>query len=227
MIALGRGVGLELPWWSPWNEPNHPYFISPQRARCDARARALSPATYVGLARAMRGALDGDRHPHGLLLGELAGFTAARPTALSVGEFVSALPRDVLCSAGAWSVHYGLARSASRAGATVTALERALARRGGCAARGRIWVTEAGAPTGVGDRYALDSCRELADVLRRWNADPRVDVVLQYTFRQDPLFPLGLADAGLTRLYPSYAVWRAWGGRGSGDPAPDTTHACA
>ncbi len=32
----GRGAqqGAELRYWSPWNEPNHPYFISPQRLVC-------------------------------------------------------------------------------------------------------------------------------------------------------------------------------------------------
>ncbi|HEU0316751.1 MAG TPA: hypothetical protein VFR49_05445, partial [Solirubrobacteraceae bacterium] len=93
-----------------------------------------------------------------------------------------------------------------------------------------IWVTEAGAPTpraavaGAGDPAA--SCRELAAALAHWSADSRVAAVLQYTFREDPLFPIGLADAGLTHLYPAYAVWRAWGARAAGDPVPDTRRAC-
>ena len=42
VLALAREVGAELRYWSPWNEPNHPYFISPQRQECD-RDRALRP----------------------------------------------------------------------------------------------------------------------------------------------------------------------------------------
>ena len=52
VLALARDVGAELRYWSPWNEPNHPYFISPQRQECD-RDRA------VGRGRALRG--DGAR----------------------------------------------------------------------------------------------------------------------------------------------------------------------
>jgi hypothetical protein len=230
LLALGRASGLELPWWSPWNEPNHPYFISPQRARCDARAPALSPALYAGLTRAMRAELAADPRPHRLVLGDLAGFTRPSPVAVGVAEFLAALPADVVCSAGAWAVHYGLARVARRAQATVTQLERALARRR-CTAAVPVWVTEAGAPTpppgtpGAADD-AIASCRELAAALAHWNADPRVDAVFQYTFRQDPLFALGLADTGLTRTFPAYAVWHAWGARAPDGPPPAGGGSC-
>ena len=42
-------------------------------------------------------------------------------------------------------------------------------------------------------------CQALNVSLRRWNDDPRVDAVFQYTFRDDPVFPVGLADAKLTQ----------------------------
>ena len=29
VLAEAREQGAELKYWSPWNEPNHPYFISP------------------------------------------------------------------------------------------------------------------------------------------------------------------------------------------------------
>lgn len=221
VLALARRVGLELPWWSPWNEPNHPDFISPQRGRCDPRAPALSPGFYTRLARSMQTALAADGHPHRLLLGDLAGFVAPTPVAVSGGEFVRAVPKDLVCAAGAWAVHYGLAPT-SRAEATVRALERALARRSCPNGTPPIWVTEAGAPT-----TSPTSCRDLAGLLAHWTADARVDAVFQYTFRQDPLFPIGLVDAGLTRTYPAYGVWRAWGARAPDDPAPDTSRACA
>ncbi len=224
ILALARGVGLELPWWGPWNEPNHPLFISPQRAVCRTHAPALSPAVYTRLARAMAAALAADGRPHRLVLGDLAGFVASSPLAVSIGEFVAALPGDVVCAGGAWAVHYGLAGRARRAEATVTALERALAARG-CAAP--IWVTEAGAPT-AGAEAPAAACRELALALAHWNADPRVDAVFQYTFREDPLFRLGLADTALNRVEPAYAVWRAWGARGpNSPPPPDAARACA
>ncbi|HEU0317505.1 MAG TPA: hypothetical protein VFR49_09265, partial [Solirubrobacteraceae bacterium] len=115
LIRLARGVGLELPWWSPWNEPNHPSFISLQRVRCQTGAPAVSPGLYAELTRAMRAELAADRRPHRLVLGDLAGFVSSSPIRLSVSEFVADLPADVVCSGGAWAVHYGLARLASRA----------------------------------------------------------------------------------------------------------------
>ncbi len=223
IVALGRSVGLELPWWSPWNEPNHPTFISPQRARCDPHARATSPVIYTTLARAMDAELVADREPHRLVLGDLAGFVAPSPVVTSVGEFVADLPHDLVCGAGAWAVHYGLAGAhARRAEATVSALERALARTGCAGGAPHVWVTEAGAPT-TGGRPA---CRQLGVALAHWNADPQVDAVFQYTFRQDPLFALGLADTALTRLEPAYGVWRAWAQRAPAAPAPDVRGAC-
>ena len=45
VLALADEVGAELRYFSPWNEPNHPYFLSPQRDACDAgaRSRAIAP----------------------------------------------------------------------------------------------------------------------------------------------------------------------------------------
>ena len=34
-LAVSEGVNIR--WWSPWNEPNGPFFISPQRSRCSSR----------------------------------------------------------------------------------------------------------------------------------------------------------------------------------------------
>ena len=36
--TLGRAEGAELRYLTPWNEPNHPYFLAPQRKACDALA---------------------------------------------------------------------------------------------------------------------------------------------------------------------------------------------
>ena len=71
-------------------------------------------------------------------------------------------------------------------------------------------------------------CRALHAAFRRWRADPRVDAAFQYTFRDDPVFPVGLADAALGRAWPTYDLWRAWGGeRGPDGPAPALPAGCA
>ena len=235
ILALGRQTGVALPWFSPWNEPNHPYFVSPQRARCSTASPALSPGVYTQLARAMAAQLAAAGGGSRMLLGELAGFTTSGPRNTSIGEFISDLPADVVCLGTVWSVHaYGRRGAAALAAGPVGALEGALDRRGACGARARIWVTETGAgaphagdprPPGAADEAA--GCRALAVQLARWYGDARVGAVFQYTFREDNLFPVGLADAGLTRLYPAYYLWRAWVQDGSRTGAPPLPAQCA
>ena len=236
ILALGRSVGLALPWWSPWNEPNHPAFISPQRRTCDGRSPALSPAVYTELARAMAAQLRADAPKDAMVIGELAGIDAPSPRAASVAEFVADLPADVICLGAVWSVHaYPRRGPANFAAGPVGELEGALDARGACGRRARIWVTETGAgaphagrarPPGVADERA--GCRAMATALLRWYRDPRVDAAFQYSFREDNLFPVGLADATLTRLYPAYSLWLAWGGtRPAADPPPPLPAQCS
>ena len=235
ILALGRQVGVALPYLSPWNEPNHPYFVSPQRARCSSRSPALSPGVYAQLARAMASELAADGGGQRMILGELAGYTTSGPHDTSIGEFVADLPSDVVCLGTVWSVHaYARRGAAARAGGPVGALEDALDRRGPCGRRARIWITETGAgashagdPRPRGEADATAGCLGLALSLARWYADPRVDAVFQYTFREDDLFPVGLADARLTRLYPAYYLWLAWAQDGSRAVAPPLPPQCA
>jgi hypothetical protein len=184
----------------------------------------------------MADVLQSDPDPHTMLLGELAGFTASSDHATSISEFVSDLPAGVLCLGPIWTVHaYARRGAGALAGGPVAQLEDALNARGGCAANARIWVTETGAgaphagrprPPGAADARA--GCRSLAEQLLRWYHDPRVDAVLQYTFREDTLFPVGLADARLTHLYPAYYLWLAWGGtRPASAPPPSLPPQCA
>ena len=235
ILALGRSEGVALRWWSPWNEPNHPFFISPQRAACSAAAPAVSPPVYAELARAMAAQLRADGGEHHMVMGELAGFTAAEPRAASISEFVADLPADVLCLGSVWSVHaYARQGPAAADAGPVGELEAALDRRSGCAATARIWVTETGAgaphagqprPPGAADERA--GCRALDVALLRWYRDPRVDAAFQYTFREDNLYPVGLADPGLSRLYPAYWLLRAWGGtRPASAPPPPLPAQC-
>jgi hypothetical protein len=233
LLALAEAEGVELRAWSPWNEPNQQFFISPQRRACDAGAPSLAPGVYTRIARALRAELDAAGERPQVVLGELAGVDGPTPRATGIGEFVRALPRDVACAADAWSQHAYAERTAVEAGreGPVGQLRRALARRP-CTRGKPIWVTE----TGVGGaRVGADrddspgalrtACRTLARQLRRWWADEDVDVAIQYTFREDSVFRVGLADAGLTRLYPTYEVWRRWAGRDA-SAAPVPTSAC-
>jgi hypothetical protein len=232
LLRLARGEGVSIDWWAPWNEPNHPLFMSPQRASCAAGSPPVAPALYGELVRAMDAELraqGGGRH---LLLGELNGFESGSPDRTSTSEFVAALPSDVICSSDVWSIHAYASRGSFAHADPVSSLEQALNARGGCARDARIWVTETGAgashPGSPRTALAADEqagCRAMAAQLIRWSRDPRVGAVFQYTFREDPAYPVGLIGADLDHLYPTYRLWAEWSRlRGPGElpPAPAT-----
>jgi hypothetical protein len=227
MLALGRREGVELRWWSPWNEPNDPRFLAPQRATCGVRGRALAPSAYAQLARAMAAELRASPGRHELLLGELGGYASGSTHRLSIGEFVAALPGDVICLSKTWAVHAYAVRGLRQAPPNpVAVLEAALEARGGCARSASIWVTEVGAgavepgrPRSGSAQEEGEDCLQEAEEVLAWYRDERVRAVFQYTFRDDPDFPVGLVNASLTRVYPVYRMWRAIASA-PGDPPP-------
>jgi hypothetical protein len=228
---LAKREGVSIGWWSPWNEPNGPFFISPQRAQCSGRSKALAPAVYAKLAGAMRQELQPGQQ---MVVGELAGLENARKYGSSIKEFYEGLPDDVVCKAGVFAQHaYAQRGDAADDPGAVGALERVLDQRP-CARNKPIWVTE----TGVGGPHVGDErspsakatradCEALNVAMRRWDDDPQVDAAFQYTFRDDPVFPVGLADAKLTKTWPAYDLFAAWGGERKPDgPAPALPQAC-
>jgi hypothetical protein len=238
LIALGAREGVALDWWSAWNEPNDPAFLAPQRSSCGPGAASASPnvaaRAYAQLARAMAGELaaaGGARH---LLLGELNAYEGDASDWTTLARFVAALPGDVLCLSRYWAIHAYAARAPYAPHADpVKALEAALDARGGCARAAHILVTEAGAgaphpgsprPPGAADQTA--GCMALARQLAAWSADPRLEAVLQYSFREDQAFPVGLVGAELARVYPAYSLWLAWSRAGAADGARAAGRAC-
>jgi hypothetical protein len=228
LVSLGAREGVALPWWAPWNEPNDPVFVSPQRSTCSPAAPALAPAVYAQLAQAMADELAANGGVHHLLLGELNAFQSDSAHRTSVASFVAALPESVICLSATWSIHSYAARDKAEPELEPTAvLEHALDVRGTCGRRARIWVTEAGAgaphpgrarPPGTRDELA--GCLTLAAQLQRWVADPRVEAVLQYSFREDPAFPVGLTSADLSHVYPAYRLWLQYTRASVGGQAP-------
>jgi hypothetical protein len=213
VLAEARADRVEVSALSPWNEPNHPSFISPQRARCSAHARLLSPKPYTALARAARDELK--RTQTKLVLGELAGYDQPSTYAGGIAEFVRALPDDLACAAPIWSQHdyTDLDEDPSAAG-PVGQMEHALDARP-CTRGKPLWVTEAGVgadhagkPRSSDPAQPTEGCSDQAAALRRWSRDQRVKNVFQYEFREAPDYPVGLTDPGLTRLYPTYDLYR-------------------
>jgi hypothetical protein len=246
VLQVARQEGADLRYWSAWNEPNQPAFLSPQRESCDVNARPLAPGEYAALVRELRVALDEAPGDQQLVLGETAAYDTPRPTATSTVEFADGLPKDVVCASNIWAQHAyvgtegigpvaDLAGDPGKAGsaALLSAVEHALDRRG-CAERKRIWITE----TGVGgpkpggprptDPAALrGQCQALNAALQAWYRAPRVDAAFQYTFREDNTYPVGLVNTGLTRTYPTYDLLRAWGERPfPGDRPPPLPAQC-
>jgi hypothetical protein len=235
LAQLAASVGVTLRWWSPWNEPNGTFFVSPQRAACDRASPPVSPAVYTRLARAMREELQAMPGEQRLVIAELAGLPGPRLRGSGIDEFYASLPDDVVCSASVYAQHaYAERDRPESARRPVDQLEAALDKRP-CARDKPIWVTETGVggPDVGGDRTGglaslRRDCRALDAALRRWDVDARVQAAFQYTFRDDPSFPVGLADARLTRTWPAYDEWLAWGGdRPPAAPAPDLPAACA
>ncbi len=231
LLALGRQEGVELEWWSPWNEPNNPDFLSPQRSSCSVDAPSSAPAVYAQLAQAMAAELTADGGTYHLLLGELAAYATDSVHRTSVAGFVAALPSRVLCLGEVWAIHvYATWDNARPEAEPVEMLTRALDARGSCAAKAQIWVTETGAgaphPGGARPPGQLGEgagCRALGAQLQHWSEDPRVGAIFQYSFREDPAFPVGLLSADLRHTYPAYHLWLAYAqarARGAPPPAP-------
>jgi hypothetical protein len=218
LLALGSREGVQLSWWSPWNEPNNPQFLSPQRASCSTGSRTLAPAVYAELAQAMDDELDADGAAHHLLLGELAAYPTDSVHRASVASFVAALPASVVCLSDVWSIHaYASFRGHTPAPGPVAALEQAIDARGGCGRAASVWVTEtgAGAPhpgqRRGGDRgEQQEGCLALARQVIDWSRDARVGAIFQYTFREDPAFPVGLLSADLSHVYPAYDLFASY-----------------
>jgi len=208
---LGDEVGVDIPHWAPWNEPNHPGFLNPQRAACDVASRPLAPELYGRLVRAAALEIRSDEH---LVDGELAGLDAPRPYGASAGEFIRALPPDVACEGSAFAQHLyvgergrgGLppvvvdpAEAASEATALVDQVDAALMSHD---CHKPVWITE----TGTFDHR----CESIAAALSAWSEDPRVDAAFQYTFRESRAFPVGLVSSSLRTTYRSYTAWHAF-----------------
>lgn len=238
-----RAAGIDGADWTPWNEPNAPYFLDPQRASCTPTGEPRSPARFSRLVVAMDAELDRLRgrapadaaaRRDRLVLGELAAWGAPSRRAVPADEFLRALPDGVLCRADVLSVHgYLEARPRSGKGEPIAAGLRELDRRP-CLDGKPAWITETavGAPRSGGRRDVAGEilraeCRLMDRQLDRWFHDPRVTAAFQYSVREDPYFPTGLLDEGLERSFPVARVWAAWGGdRDPAAPPPPPPAAC-
>jgi hypothetical protein len=219
---VAKEVGATIRYWSPWNEPNHPFFISPQRNKCSAKAKSASIEPYEALATAMRDTLTEDEE---LVLGELAGLLQQKPGYTSVGEFIRGLDKELVCASKIWTQH-GYVGGPD----PMDEVAEALATHK-CETEHALWVTETGvgAPRRGENRAASPSrlrraCRLISKRLEDWFENPRIDAAVQYTVREDDRFPTGLVTTDLTKEYPAFDAWSAWAGdrQPTGEPPKST-----
>lgn len=217
--ALGEQTGAELDFWSPWNEPNQVFFISPQRAQCDTSSPLVSPAVYTRMFRAAKKELDSLGGDQKLVLGELAGSPEKGDRAGTPTEFLDGLPKDVICDSDVIAQHeYAGSENDAIAEATAAVDKR------GCGKQLPVWITE----TGVGNKRAgkerdrstaalKEQCVRYDRALRAWSKDPRIKVAVQYTVREDPEYRVGLVSSALDKGYPTFDLLQAWADRKPGE----------
>ena len=227
VIALGGQVGVKLRYWSAWNEPNHPFFISPQRTACDAAAPDVAVERYADLTRNLKRALDDAPGDQEYVVGDLAGLDISKTKSTSIQEFLRKLPTPVVCGSTILSLHGYIT------GVNPVGLATRAAATHHCAKQHVVWMTE----TGVGAPHAGQDkritkpaerrdCRRLHKRLLQWYKDPRVTAAFQYTFREDDIFRTGLVTTALDRAFPVLKEWKAWGGSARPDPTdPPPSHA--
>jgi hypothetical protein len=202
VLALARREGAQLPYWSAWNEPNHPQFLTPPCG--ESRAAAYAP-----IARALRTALAAASGDQTQLVGETAALR-------NLPRFIAQLPRDVVCGSPIYAQHAYIGGQDP-----VGTVARALAARG---CPHPVWITETGvgaAPPKLSAAARVrHGCAALHARLVRWWHDPRVPVAIQYTLREDDLFPTGLVSTDLSHALPALAEWTAWAARPAAAPPP-------
>ena len=211
--ALADKVGVKIDYITPWNEPNHPGFLQPQRAICRRSSPAIAPRAYAKLVRAAKAEL---RYEQTLVLGSLAGLEAPRVYGAGASEFIAALPRDVVCLDGPFAQHAYIGRPGRRGREPRRANPASAAKQGlvegviatldahGCPQRKQLWMAE----TGTFDHR----CEAMSAALRAWAKHDRVDAAFQYTFREAHSFPVGLVSPSLRTTYRSYRAWLAFAG---------------
>lgn len=211
--ALADKVGVKIDFITPWNEPNHPGFLQPQRATCNRNSKAIAPRAYAKLARAAKAEL---RYEQTLVLGSLAGLRKPRVYGAGAGEFIRGLPRDVACLEGPFAQHAYIGqpgrrgraprRASTASAANSSLLDDVLAALDakGCPQIKQLWIAE----TGTFDRR----CEAMSAALRAWARHDRIDAAFQYTFRDAHAFPVGLVSASLKKTYKSYRAWFAFAG---------------
>ena len=129
VLFLSGQEGVDLRYWSAWNEPNHPYFISPQRAACDASSPSLGVKRYAELTRNLEQVLDDAPGDQEYVLGELAALDTSKTKSTSIQEFLRKLPTPIVCGSTIISQHGYITGGINPVGSTLAPPPPTSARR--------------------------------------------------------------------------------------------------
>ena len=193
---------------------------APQRARCTTSGTPLATDAYAELARAMAAELQAAGTGARMLLGELGGYLRGSPHRLArrrvrggparrravperaTGRSTPTRPTDPARERP--KARTPSSRSSARS-TRAAAVPRAPASGSPRRAPAR---RDPGRPrAGTADEEAGRQTRRSGASSMRWSSDPRVAAVFQYSFREDPAYPIGLIESELSdRLYGTHSV---------------------
>jgi hypothetical protein len=225
ILAAAEAMNVKLTWWNAWNEPNHPYFLSPQREVCDKNAPSVAVESYLHLNNALQHALDSapGNGQYWILLGDVAGIPESNTKATSTQEFIEDLPKKVVCKYTVWAQH-GYYAERDDAKVAVGELNKF-----DCETPRIVWITETGIGKDDEDLDPIHRCNLMYDRLKDWYANPQVSVAIQYTIRADNRFNYGVISSDLSQAFPVLGLWQALGGQARPDPTdplPPKNEAC-
>ena len=105
VIALGGRLGVDLRYWSAWNEPNHPFFdLAPARGlRCASPSLAVE--RYAELTRNLKRALDEAPETSSTCSASSPASTRARPRVRRSRSSFASCRRPIVCGSTILSQH--------------------------------------------------------------------------------------------------------------------------
>jgi hypothetical protein len=212
----GRFAGYPfVRFYTVWNEPNLPTFLSPQY---DLGGRSVAPAVYAGLFRAGARGIKQANPLAKIGLGETSPWGSPARGSTAPGVFARSLSRlRPALAFDAWALHpYATSPSLPPTqrvhwpNVTMTQLPRfeaSLARWFG-RKRVPVWITEYDYRTEPGGVSWAQQAAYLREALAMATADPAVEMFVWYVLRDDPRgpWPSGLLTRSGKRK-PAFAVF--------------------
>ena len=130
----------------------------------------------------------------------------------TVNEFLDALPAKLMCGARAWTQHTYIGGEDVLDDVDARLKAEGLRRHADLDDRDRRRrAADRDRPHRRPLRRAARLPQRPPDPRRAGTATRRITAAVQYTLREDDVFPTGLVTTDLTRAYPALKEWQQWG----------------